>query len=759
VSQQLRIQEYVHTENDNDTLNMASGATSSSSQNPKLKLESEDDGSDKDDGYGANMMRLNLGPATARTRTRTRPKLEWIHRAYEYEKPSRSVPPPNVCYTCQTIPFDELPGEREAALPHHLWRDLLRSTSLCQLCRVVVWAAQKVRDDLIAVVKQSEFPTEYLWAGNYRSGDVPGIDGETRVYLYGSYSYLEERELPYDSLLGLGVRLGPDRGPTSLLPEESNGVLRGADAIRGSSIRVLTIDSDPMAPLVHGKLRERATFIKTTARSIEQWLKKCDGDHKHCKSGESRLPDRVLEISHPDVLNQNVKLVETRKGEWEPSKYICLSYTWGTRGTVMTTSMTYKRLKKGVPAFVLPSTMWQAIQIAQRLGIDYVWIDSICVLQDDEDDWLEQTAKMADIYGNAYLTIAAAASTEAQDGLMVHRHPIYESPDAYGQGIRDTRLGAVAAAVVRLSNGDGSMLCFFPENIAPIPHRRKRRRRDPLRFNHQMSRAWALQERVLSPRVVHFAEDQLYWECSEGLESEDGLRSFPVRPSIGVDGHGGDWNESLGRLWQTLVEDYNRRLMANEADKLVAISGIVSTLADIVEDKYYAGIWESRLWSDLLWRVLPVTEWEALGYASAVLNDDSTETVGSDSETDDGVSRAMKDDPKKDPGFLLSQDWLRTVQPECPPYNKDPIIRHLESDPDFVWRETAALATYQAPSWSWASLTGIVKFVQPEHTILARCEEIKVVLKGSAESSSVGNLYNRFGQVDGGWLKLNVSFL
>jgi hypothetical protein len=723
--------------------------------------ESDDEGSEMEASLGRNMMRMNLGPAAAKPRTRTRPRLESLHRAYGFKT---KIPySPNVCYTCQTIPFDELPDEREPALPHHLWHDLLRSTSPCRLCRIIFWAAQKIRDDLVATVKKQGEKIEYLWDGGYLSGNVPGIDANTRVYLYGSWSYLEERALPFDSLLGLGVRLGPDQGTTGLRPEQAYGLVKSTNPFKGSFVRILTDEAAPMSILVPGRMRERSQNIPEKAEMIKRWLKKCKGSHSHCTGDDPPLPDRVLKVYDRNGFNLGVRLIETRDSGIESERYICLSYKWGMGPTAMTTNKTYRRLKKGVDIKYLPATFSQAAMLANCLNVEYIWIDSICVLQDDDDDWAEQTSKMAEIYGNAYLTIAAAASTDCHDGLFRYGDTIYESPEAYGKGLRDTTWLTRPTAVVRLSNGDGSVLYFYPEEIAPIPHRRKRTVRDPLRFNHQMSRAWALQERILSPRVVHMAEDQLYWECLEGLESEDGLQCLPVRPRIGSPGYVGDWDEGLSKLWMTLVQDYSRRLMANETDRLVAISGIASRFADIVDDVYDAGVWRRQKWSNLLWRLPPQSEWKALGYSLVELYDsseeDSTETE-SETETEGGEPGVEpKEDIRANRKAFLTGSWQRLVQPVSLRYRRRPLIRHLKNDPDFVWQETSKLLTYQAPSWSWASLNGFVQFVEPMDKILATCRDVQVFLKGSVESGIIGNVYNRFGEVDGGWMKLHVSRL
>src|SRR6266702_2498202 len=115
---------------------------------------------------------------------------------------------------------------------------------------------------------------------------------------------------------------------------------------------------------------------------------------------------------------------------------------------------------------------------------------------------------MSDIYSYAWLTISASGSNSSEGGCFVQHPPIYDTPDAENSGVRDTRPEATATAIVRLSDETPSKLYFFPEQTSAAGIYR-RESADPLRYDPISSRAWTLQERVLSPRTIHYGADQM----------------------------------------------------------------------------------------------------------------------------------------------------------------------------------------------------------------------------------------------------------
>jgi hypothetical protein len=221
---------------------------------------------------------------------------------------------------------------------------------------------------------------------------------------------------------------------------------------------------------------------------------------------------------------------------------------------------------------------------------------------------------MASICSNAWLTISASASTSSQSGCFVPHPAVYNPPEANRYNLRDTRPKATATAIVQLSDGTASKLYFFPEETPAGGIYSIEQILDPLQYDPLCSRAWTLQERVLSPRTVHYGVDQMYWECLRNFCGEDGIRALSMVPKIQAT-VSWDWDDKLASIWYNLVCQYSKRKLSYGSDKLSALSGLASQIAQVVDDKYYAGIWRNRFWSDLLWRVAPTMEWIALRHS------------------------------------------------------------------------------------------------------------------------------------------------
>ena len=311
------------------------------------------------------------------------------------------------------------------------------------------------------------------------------------------------------------------------------------------------------------------------AQRVSSWLRECNHSHELCRGANSSLPTRVVLIQDPE----NIKLYETR-GEVKP--YICLSHCWG-KGTIRkTTTATLTEHKRRIPSEKLPQTFQDAISFAYRLGFEYLWIDSLCIIQDSREDWQREGSRMAEIYSGADFTIAATDANIPLQGCF-RKHP--ERP--VSKSSYPDRNGSMLDVSVRSS----------------INHYAWKYGEYPL-----LRRGWTLQECLLSRRVVHFTAEEMFWACRTENKCEcsfwwdsttlpfKNLRSPKYLNTI----RHSDPAECID-LWQGIVTEYTSSSLTYETDCFPALQGVSKELCRMKKSAYIAGLWESSIMYDLLW--------------------------------------------------------------------------------------------------------------------------------------------------------------
>lgn len=167
---------------------------------------------------------------------------------------------------------------------------------------------------------------------------------------------------------------------------------------------------------------------------IKAWIQKCLHSHKYCSSHVgAELPTRVIDVGGTDsvgdprlILSEDASKNEV-KGFEVDSRYVALSYCWGDREelkqrpSLVTTSATLRDHLRSLPLSRLPRTIVDAIVLTRRLGVCYLWVARLCIIQDCAEDWEIESSKMSAIYGGAFLTLAAAWGSSVHDGLFTVR--------------------------------------------------------------------------------------------------------------------------------------------------------------------------------------------------------------------------------------------------------------------------------------------------------------------------------------------------
>ncbi|MCJ1244767.1 hypothetical protein MMC30_001967 [Trapelia coarctata] len=304
----------------------------------------------------------------------------------------------------------------------------------------------------------------------------------------------------------------------------------------------------------------------------------CVESHKTCSSGEPvTLPTRLLEVRTEDG-NPSLRLVQP---EGARGRYAALSHCWGTFGGLQTTKSTVDDHRNRVNASELSKTVHDAVLITRGLNLNYLWVDTLCIIQDDEQDWKCESLKMDLVYRQAYITIAAAGAKDGREGCFFSRKPL---PDPVTVPVTYPPSREVAKIIFKMHTG--SVAAGLAEN--------------PLN-----KRGWCLQESILSPRIIHFGKGRVLWQCHKSFVAEDywnlkrvqlaswrGHASQPHTPSV---------QELSIDAWFNIIEDYTRRNLTKEEDKLYAINGLANLLRVSTGDTYCCGLWLKRLHQGLLW--------------------------------------------------------------------------------------------------------------------------------------------------------------
>ncbi|KAH3908557.1 hypothetical protein HBH56_176610 [Parastagonospora nodorum] len=343
---------------------------------------------------------------------------------------------------------------------------------------------------------------------------------------------------------------------------------------------------DPILPIAKPIIGNTGSM--EAMRAASKWFVDCvKGHNTMCPTlvspdGPPQLPFRIIDVGTNE--STDVRLLH-KNGEF--GYWACLSHCWGGEQPLQTTRDSLTRHQNVIYWRDLPRTFQDAVFVTRAFGIPYLWIDSLCIVQDDLDDWQVQSAKMADIYQYSILTIAASASSGPSQGIFRNAGPEYMD-----KPIVDV-LGDTTLTKVRIRKA-------LSHSAAELP---------------LLGRGWVHQERLLSPRILHFGHNEMIWECMECLACECGhhegrynarspsllwptskemFHPYFLKPA-------NLWIHMSPPVWQRAVEDYSRMALSKPEDIFPAISGLAKILQNETGWEYVAGLWKETLIVDLVW--------------------------------------------------------------------------------------------------------------------------------------------------------------
>lgn len=392
----------------------------------------------------------------------------------------------------------------------------------------------------------------------------------------------------------------------------------------------------------------------------------------------------------------SIRLIEG-KSLPDTAQYLTLSHCWGDIPPLQTTSQSIHQFKSSISLDDLPKTFLDACNTTRKLGHEYLWVDALCIAQDDPEDWAIEAGRLPSIYGNSFLTIAASAAENAAQGLF----------HANEERDRNAWLPALIHRSWGAQFSGDFYVCDYRDwwtKLGDSPLNR---------------RGWAFQERILSPRVLHLGLEQVAFECPSMTACE----RLPFGNLGRIHGEMGGPGSNMKRFlasesgegqrvpgvvdvlveWNELVRNYAHGRFTVETDKIVALTGVVDSFANLFDRAMHSE------------------------NSQAVQPDDDTSKEAKETKEE-------KMDPEDDSDESLKQNlfvgglWRPRIEMQLAWRATSKVQAHQLSGnapPGFGTRPQA----YVAPTWSWCSLNHAPVEPQqsnPSHKALTEVLEVKI---------------------------------
>jgi hypothetical protein len=315
------------------------------------------------------------------------------------------------------------------------------------------------------------------------------------------------------------------------------------------------------------------------------WFQTCSESHEKCREldhiSPPFVPRRLVEISTEDGGNSFAwRLVHPT--DIDNVQYLTLSHCWGSSGHESLTRETRLAFSTFTNHSRLPKSSRHAFLVTFSLGFRFIWIDSLCIVQDDPEDWRAEASMMGSIYKSACCNIAATWASNGNDGCFAAVNPKFITLDL---GLDQLKKYKVVP-----------WFLYYADIVeAPLN-----------------TRGWVAQERFLARKQLSFAKSQVYWECHELVASEqfptgipETLRNFSpynqAVPPTGKPTLNFETEDDRILAWAALVDFYSGCNFTKISDKAIALAGLAEEMRDATEDTYLAGMWMEDLREQLCW--------------------------------------------------------------------------------------------------------------------------------------------------------------
>lgn len=356
------------------------------------------------------------------------------------------------------------------------------------------------------------------------------------------------------------------------------------------------IPSTSPPPLVAGlpavgptNTRQPDTSCNACLDFIKETVNQCCTEHAACRnSGDAFVPTRLLYVGGDDAA---LRLCETTTWQEHPP-FVALSHCWGGSKPLSLIRSRLDEFKKHIGLSELPNTFKDAITVARLLQVPYLWIDSLCIIQDDTTDWETEAARMADVYSKAFVVVTGSSSPNPETPFLGPREDewltkTFNFPVSPGVNVP---IKARKRAILAAPLDQGLLEPPFTTSWGSL------KRVGPL-----YNRGWCFQEAYLATRNLHFTPGSIVFECKTHRRGEDQLAPYPSTAPGTLPGEPLD----PAVQWRMLVKTFTSRQLTFGGDKLPAIGGAAVTMPQAQTSRYLAGLWSEALLLDLMWQVMP----------------------------------------------------------------------------------------------------------------------------------------------------------
>jgi hypothetical protein len=302
------------------------------------------------------------------------------------------------------------------------------------------------------------------------------------------------------------------------------------------------------------------------------------------------MPTRLIDVGH-DASAIARLVLSSDISKTKQTKYAALSYCWGSEKDAESQFKTEKASLEhwciGLPSEVMTPTTNDAIALAKAIGLRYLWIDALCIVQDDEDDWSHESSQMNLVYRHAFVTFCSLNSASCHESFL-YRAPMVEVP------FQSTMRRAIKGS-------------YF---IRLRPSTDRSMNRTKLGWDYALSkwnaRCWTFQEKEMSTRRLGFGTLRMHFVCakyqwSEGDDASEDRSTLGVMEQITLFNDNLMSSEDLYDYWGSLLCDYGHRSVTFDKDRLPAIAGLARMIGEALQDQYLAGLWKGDLQRGLVW--------------------------------------------------------------------------------------------------------------------------------------------------------------